>query len=540
MSRILHIALRDFLAIVATKGFLIGLLLVPALGAVTIVAAPWLFGDRQYRIEGEYAVIDPTVAVFSELAAAVDPEAIANRRRDALRRGLDSVPEAVRGVAEDTLQDSLEAAAGPPPDIRLTALPAGMDDDAAKAWLTAEPEGPRRTALIVIHADAVEASGPGRELGTYDLYVRPNLDSRDLRFIHDSVRDAIVDARVAAQALDRARIESVLQVPRQPSTTVGPDTERETVAGFNEFLPLAFMSLMFMGIVSGGQMMLTSTVEEKSSRVVEVLLSAVSPTELMAGKLLGAVALSLLTIGLYLAIGLALLASFSLLGLLDPWLIVYLLIFFLIGFFVIGSLMLAVGAAVNDMREAGTLQTPLMMVVMFPLFLWPAISRNPDSAFAVVMSYLPPINTFAMLIRMASTQPPPWWEVWLSIGVGLASVAGAVWVAAKVFRIGLLMYGKPPDLRTLARWIRGRRVPGVKQRLCLNDQHGAGSSGLGSAPRIQIRDPDLAAVRHRRPVRWRRTRRPRRKPRSRSARKRPRVSWFMRSSARRMYSARDS
>ena len=454
MSRILHIALRDFLAIVATKGFLIGLLLVPALGAVTIVAAPWLFGDRQYRIEGEYAVIDPTVAVFSELAAAVDPEAIANRRRDALRRGLDSVPEAVRGVAEDTLQDSLEAAAGPPPDIRLTALPAGMDDDAAKAWLTAEPEGPRRTALIVIHADAVEASGPGRELGTYDLYVRPNLDSRDLRFIHDSVRDAIVNARVAAQALDRARIESVLQVPRQPSTTVGPDTERETVAGFNEFLPLAFMSLMFMGIVSGGQMMLTSTVEEKSSRVVEVLLSAVSPMELMAGKLLGAVALSLLTIGLYLAMGLALLASFSLLGLLDPWLIVYLLIFFLIGFFVIGSLMLAVGAAVNDMREAGTLQTPLMMVVMTPLFLWPAISRNPDSAFAVVMSYLPPINTFAMLIRMASTQPPPWWEVWLSIGVGLASVAGAVWVAAKVFRIGLLMYGKPPDLRTLARWIR--------------------------------------------------------------------------------------
>ena len=454
MTRILHIALRDFLAIVATKGFLIGLLLVPALGAVMIVAAPWLFGDRQYRIESEYAVIDPTGAVFSELAAAVDPEALANRRRDALRRGLDSVPEAVRGVAEDTLQDSLEAAAGPPPDIRLTALAAGMDDDAAKAWLTAEPEGSRRTALIVIHADAVEASGPGRELGTYDLYVRPNLDSRDLGFIYDSVRDAIVDARVAAQALDRARIESVLRVPRQPSTTVGPDTERETVAGFNEFLPLAFMILMFMGIVSGGQMMLTSTVEEKSSRVVEVLLSAVSPTELMAGKLLGAVALSLLTIGLYLAMGLALLASFSLFGLLDPWLIVYLLIFFLIGFFVIGSLMLAVGAAVNDMREAGTLQTPLMMVVMIPWFLWPAISRNPDSAFAVVMSYLPPINTFAMLIRMASTQPPPWWEVWLSIAVGLASVAGAVWVAAKVFRIGLLMYGKPPDLRTLIRWVR--------------------------------------------------------------------------------------
>ena len=87
----------------------------------------------------------------------------------------------MRGIAEDAFRRSLDEAAGPAPDIRLTALPAGMDDDAAKAWLSAEPEGPRRTALIVIHADAVEASGPGRELGTYDLYVRPNLDSRGSR-----------------------------------------------------------------------------------------------------------------------------------------------------------------------------------------------------------------------------------------------------------------------------------------------------------------------------------------------------------------------
>ena len=185
-----------------------------------------------------------------------------------------------------------------------------------------------------------------------------------------------------------------------------------------------------------------------------MLLSAVSPMELMAGKLLGGVAVSLLTVGLYLAIGLSLLASFSLFGLLDPWLIPYFVIFFLIGFFVIGSLMLAAGAAVNDMREAGQLQGPLMIIVTIPAFLWPAISRSPDAPFAVVMSYLPPVNTFAMLIRMASTQPPPWWEVWLSIAVGLASVAGAIWVAAKVFRVGLLMYGKPPDLKTLIRWVR--------------------------------------------------------------------------------------
>jgi ABC-2 type transport system permease protein len=336
----------------------------------------------------------------------------------------------------------------------MLALPADADVEAAKAWLNEETDGLRHTALIVIHEHAVAAAGPAGELGTYDLFVPPGLDDRDLDFIHDTVRDAIVDARVAAQSLDRAAIDALLRVPRPGSTTVSPDAERETVGGLNFMLPMAFMILMFMGIMGGGQTMLTSTVEEKSSRVVEVLLSAVSPMELMAGKLLGAVAISLVMIGLYVAMGLALLSTFSLFGLLDPWLIVYLGIFFLIGFFMFGSLMLAVGAAVNDMTEAQSLQMPLMLVLMVPWFIWPAVSRNPDSTLAVVVSHLPPINSFGMLLRLGSSQPPPWWEVWLSIAIGLASVVGAVWVAAKVFRIGLLMYGKPPDLKTLIRWIR--------------------------------------------------------------------------------------
>ena len=454
MRRILHVAFRDFLATVATKGFIIGLLITPAIGASVALLAPRLFNDNAYRIEGEYAVIDPTGVVYSEMAAALDPEVVARRRMDEFRRGLDEAPQVVRQMAETAVQGSMEEALGPAPNVRLSALPADADVDAAEGWLNEETDGPRHTALIVIHGNAVEAAGPGGELGAYDLYVPPGLDDRDLSFIHRSVRDAIVEARAAARSLDRAALDALFQVPRQSATTVGPEDERETVRGFNRLLPLAFMVLLFMGIMAGGQTMLTSTIEEKSTRVVEVLLSAVSPMELMAGKLLGAVAISLVMIGFYVGLGLVALWSFSMFGLLDPWLILYLLIFFLIAFFVIGSLMLAVGAAVNDMTEAQSLQMPLMLVIMVPWFLWPAVSRNPDSMIAIVTSHLPPINTFAMLIRMASSQPPPWWEVWLSIGTGLASVVAAVWVAAKVFRIGLLMYGKPPDVRTLIRWVR--------------------------------------------------------------------------------------
>ena len=454
MTRILHVALRDFLATVATKGFVFGLLVVPAMLAALAIVGPRIFNDGDYRIEGEYAVIDPTGVVFPELRAALDPEAVAQRRREEFARTASRAREVFGGMADAALRQSMEEALGPAPDVRLTALPADADVEVAKGWLTEHTDGPRRAALIVIHEHAVEPADPGGDLGTYDLYVAPGLDDRDLSFIYRNVRDAIVDARVGARSLDRAALDALLRVARQPSTTVSPDSERATVRGFNRILPFAFMALLLMGIMAGGQTMLTSTIEEKSTRVVEVLLSAVSPMELMAGKLLGAVAISLLMIGLYLGLGLVALSSFSMFGLLDPWLILYLLIFFLIAFFTIGSLMLAVGAAVNDMTEAQSLQMPLMLIVMLPWIFWPAISRNPGSMLAVTVSHLPPVNTFGMLLRMASSQPPPWWEVWLSIGTGLLAVVAAVWVAAKVFRIGLLMYGKPPDFRTLIRWVR--------------------------------------------------------------------------------------
>jgi ABC-2 type transport system permease protein len=130
------------------------------------------------------------------------------------------------------------------------------------------------------------------------------------------------------------------------------------------------------------------------------------------------------------------------------------LIYFFIAFFTISSLMMAVGAAVNDMREAQSLMMPLMMTMIVPWLLWMPILRDPSSTLAVVVSMVPPFSSFGMLLRLASTSPPPAWQVWLSIAFGVAGVLGAVWVTAKVFRIGILMFGKAPNLKTLVRWMR--------------------------------------------------------------------------------------
>lgn len=135
-------------------------------------------------------------------------------------------------------------------------------------------------------------------------------------------------------------------------------------------------------------------------------------------------------------------------------LIVYLMVFYLLAYMVYGGLMLAIGAAVNQMAEAQSFMGPLMILLIVPYFLTFIIGQAPNSAAAVVMSFIPPLNSFVILARLASATPPPLWQVLGSILAGLAGAAVTVWFAAKVFRIGLLMHGKPPNFATLIRWAR--------------------------------------------------------------------------------------
>src|ERR1044071_8503793 len=156
---------------------------------------------------------------------------------------------------------------------------------------------------------------------------------------------------------------------------------------------------------------MTTTIEEKSSRTMEVILSSVSPLELMAGKILGQLAVGLLVLAIYSSVGVAALFSMALLGLLDPSLLFYLFIFFVLTYLVFGSLMAAVGAAVNELREAQSLMMPITLLMILPwLFLF-RISRDPTSVFSTVISFVPPMNAIAMMARMTSTTPPPIWQV---------------------------------------------------------------------------------------------------------------------------------
>ena len=429
MRKILLIARRDFLATVSTKGFIIAIMVPPVVYAALLLVFPRLMNNRVPAITGRVTVIDQTGEVAPVVRQYLDPRAMAARRDASFDRGM------MAPVPQIDIQESQVYELG-----------------TAKQQL-ARDEGVRQLAVLMIHPNAVRANARGA-FGTYDLFVRRNLDNRIQNELRNAAAEAIVDARVRAAGLDRQRIDALTKVARPSSVTVTSTGESATRADFGQLLPMGFTILLMISVMSSGQYLLTTTIEEKSSRTMEVILSAVSPLELLTGKILGQMAVGLTILIIYSSMGILSLVSMAMFGLIDPSLLIYLFIFFLITYVIMGSLMAAIGSAVNELREAQSLMTPVTLLMMIPWLFWLPISREPNSLFATVVSFIPPMNAFAMLLRLTSTSPPPMWQVWLSIAVGIAAAGGALWFASRIFKIGLLMHGRPPNLSTLLRWVR--------------------------------------------------------------------------------------
>jgi ABC-2 type transport system permease protein len=460
VRRIFWIARREFFATVATKGFIISILVMPIIMAVMIFVMPILLDDTPPRVEGEFVVLDSTGVVIEEIARWLEPEAVARRAGDMAEAIDEAIPDVVQEIGKRAGQDDLadlglQHVLGQVPDIEVVALPLDADLEAEKGpLLEGSVADGGRLAIAVIHPDAVERDSIGAPFGDYDLFVREKLDDRIESELRGALRDAIISNRVRLSGLDRSEIDALTNMRRVRSTTVTRDGEQETNEVMNMLLPGGFMILLLLAVMTSGQHILLTTVEEKRSRVIEVLLSAVSPMQLLAGKIFGQMCVGAVMLALYGGMGFAALISFALLGFVDLSLIFYLLIFYLIAYFTLGSWMAAIGSAVNEITEAQSLMMPVMLTMMVPWLLWMPITRDPNGMFATVTSFLPPINTFVMLLRMSSNTPPPLWQVWVSILFGIAGVYASLWAATKVFRVGLLMYGKPPNLPTLWRWIR--------------------------------------------------------------------------------------
>ncbi len=480
MTRTLLIAFREFCSVVLTKGFLIGVLMTPVMLAIVAGAMFLLKNQTGPRTEGVVAVLDKSAAAgdflktrFDDSADKAEQEAKLKQVNKAIDQATKqfNLPQNAVDEAKKSPQAQMALNQGDGTQLTLNVLPPDADIEKLKSQVAiakvksagqkgGEQSGASQTIAFAVIPDSSVRPGPDAAYSNYELFVAPKLDFEVQRKIERRISQAIIDARIATDSrvqssgMDGKGLRALLDTPESKTVTVSASGERSSIGPLQFLVPMAFMILLLISVLTSGQYLMTTVVEEKSSRVMEVLLSAVSPMQLMVGKILGHMTVGLLIMVVYGGLGIAGLIVSALTDLVSPMTLVLLMIYFFIAAFTVSSVMAAIGAAVNELREAQTLLTPVMMVIMLPWLLWMPIQRAPNSTFATVLSFVPGLNPFIMAIRLGGSEPVPTWQIPVSILIGLLTVCFCAWAAAKIFRVGVLMYGKPPNFRTLVKWVR--------------------------------------------------------------------------------------
>jgi len=422
MRRMLHVAWREFRHTALTKGFIIGTVVVPVLMVGLIPVFTSMLGSKPRPLTGTIAVVDA-----------------AGRLAPALERALRSEPELSEEDRKDPFAGPVEA------DVRIEAV----TDVSRESGLRGDCSADRLAALVV--ARPAEGDAPA----SVELLVPSSSRPRHTRWLERQLQDAVARARVEQAGQDYDRLQGLFHVDRIRASRLSPAGEQARDSSeLRMLVPMGFMLLLWIAVFSSANHLLTSTIEEKSSRVMEVLLSAVSPMELLGGKLLGQAAVSGVILLMY---GSAGLAGLSALTMLDVVHLLWLVVWFPIAYFMVAAIMAGIGSAVSDLHEAQSLVGPAMLALMVPLILWMPIVENPNGALAIVFSFIPPASPFVNILRLTTAnEQVPLWQSLLALVTAVASVYAMVWAGARIFRVGVLMQGKTPTPRELLRWIRTR------------------------------------------------------------------------------------
>jgi ABC-2 type transport system permease protein len=225
------------------------------------------------------------------------------------------------------------------------------------------------------------------------------------------------------------------------------------------FAILIMVMLLYMAVIFYGVSVMRAVLEEKNSRVMEVLLSSATSTELMAGKLIGVGAVGLTQIGIWITMAsvyaLPALAASASAGEIHiaPLTLVAFALFFLLGYLLYSSVYAAVGAVITSEQEGQQLQFIILLPLILAVFMMGPVMRAPDSPVATWTSMVPFFSPILMYVRIA-IQPPPAWQIALSLLLLVATIAGILVLCARIYRIGILMYGKRPTLPEIMKWLK--------------------------------------------------------------------------------------
>jgi ABC-2 type transport system permease protein len=275
--------------------------------------------------------------------------------------------------------------------------------------------------------------------------------------VSSALRTVLMRERLAHEGMVASDVDALMQPVEVDTRQAGKDAD--TTSSYVATFILFF--LMYMVIMLYGMNVARSIIEEKTSRVFEVLLATIKPEEMMAGKMFGVGSVGLTQVAIWLTTAIILTSTPLVTSLaggnahvsLDASQIIFFAIYFILGFMLYASIAAALGAMVNSEQELQQLNMFLVMPLAACFFASSLVATNPNSTLSVVLSLIPFMSPLLMYLRI-SIQMPPVWQIALSIVLMLITIYAILWVASRIYRVGILMYGKKPNLPEILRWLK--------------------------------------------------------------------------------------
>ena len=441
MNKLFAVLKREYIQAVRRKAFIIMTLLFPFL-MLLMMALPAVVATKGLG-QKKIAVLDGTGSL-----------------RAAFSRPNEKEPTDPKKEARDAMSGRRR---GPqlPSQLRVDYIDATGKDVVAEAkpyLLRLSSEGEDKLDGIFIIPAAAKQS-PDTQL-TY--YSRSSTDVMTQERLARLTNRSIQRQRLQANGISAEQVEELMADMPVEAVQISKTGEQKTGGEFNFLFSFVFAALLILPSFIYGNETMRGIVQEKSDRVVEVLISSVTPLELLMGKILGVAAVGLTQIGVWMLMGglaglygagMAAVAGVNVAQFFRAAVFAYFFIFFILAYLTYVCVYAIAGAICNNEREAQQFVAPISLVMMAPWFLMFPIIMNPDSNLAVGFSLAPVFGPVTMFVRTLVSEPPIW-HIAVSIAVSIATIFFMMWLTAKIFRVGILSYGKRPTIPELWRWVK--------------------------------------------------------------------------------------
>jgi ABC-2 type transport system permease protein len=422
---------REYLERIRSKAFLIMTMLMPVFMASTILIPAMLSGMKSV---GTRRIV--LVANNPEVAEAVKQQLIAQQQVSDKNPQPKGEPSASKSADAPRYAITIDTNAT---DAERTALRQQITNGKIDGflWLTDNDLASRK---VVYNAKDVTDFGESIEL-------------------RNAVQTALAKRQLAQKGMSGAEVEDLLKPIDLDSIRI--EKGKEGASGISVFLvSFTMVMLLYVNMLVYGFAVMRSIIEEKSSRILEVLLSSVTSKELLAGKIIGVGAVGLTQTVIWLLVALAfsvpgLMASRSILSNVQIPMsgIIAFAVFFILGYFLYATMYAALGSMVNSDQEAQQVQWPAMLPIIFSIVLSTPVLQHPNSPLAFWTSMVPFFAPILMFVRVM-VETPPAWQIILCVALMLLTTWGLLGLSSRIYRVGILMYGKRPTLPELRRWLK--------------------------------------------------------------------------------------